>query len=145
MQKFIQKFLPMAVAAMLFSVSAHAEMTGKHEVVTTYINAYNQKDIEQMSSLMHPDIEWIDIAGSTQTVSVSGKQAMLQGLAAYFATDLESVSVLQGAAVNGPYVSGVEKVLWVDTDNQERQQSATVVYELEDGLIRRVWYFPAVK
>jgi len=46
--------------------------------------------------------------------------------------------------VNVPYVSVTETANWTATDGTKKSQSSMTVYELEDNLIRRVWYYPAV-
>ena len=44
----------------------------------------------------------------------------------------------------GPYVSVLERAEW-QSDGKTKRQSSLCVYELQDGLVRRVWYYPAAK
>ncbi|MCI5048467.1 MAG: nuclear transport factor 2 family protein [Aquisalinus sp.] len=140
------RFLPLILALSL-SLSAFMpapEQASQSHIVMAYVQAFNDRDIEQISTMMHTDIEWIDISGSTQSISFSGKSAMVEGITAYFASGYNGQSEMTRFAVNGNFVSGVETVSWQTAAGQNRRQSATVVYQLEDGLIRRVWYFAAV-
>ncbi|MCI5045262.1 MAG: nuclear transport factor 2 family protein [Aquisalinus sp.] len=139
-------FLPVIFAlAPLFSafMTTPVQASQAH-IVTAYVQAFNERDIERMSTMMHEDIEWIDISGSTQSVSYSGKDAMTEGITAYFANGYDGQSKMTELSANGNFISGVETVFWQTAAGQNRSQSATVVYELEDSLIRRVWYFAAV-
>ena len=71
------------------------------------------------------------------------------GLAAtYETTDIKMQSALgkfdrDGWTV-GPYVAIRERVSWTAKSGR-RTQTALGVYEVRDGRVRRVWYYPAVR
>ena len=112
-------------------------------LVQAYTEAYNAHDLADMSANMHPDIEWINIEGSTQQIITGDKQALVKELTGYFGSDPSSISTLSDWRVNGSYVSVKETVTFTRKDSTQGSQASLAVYEIEDGLIRRVWYFPA--
>ena len=112
-------------------------------LVQSYANAYNANDLETMAAKMHDDIEWINIEGSSQTIITDGKEALVAELGSHFSSSPISSSTLSDWSVNGKYVSVKETVSFKRKDGTTGSQASLSVYELEDGLIRRVWYFPA--
>ena len=46
--------------------------------------------------------------------------------------------------MSGSFVAIREHVRW-QTETGEKSQAALAVYEVRDGKIRRVWYYPAEK
>lgn len=115
------------------------------EAVETYVSAFNARDLNAMRELMHQRIQWLSIDGTQIGTVSSGRETLTQDLRGYFETGTDVVSTLSGISQNGPYVSTVEAVTWTGDDGEAQTQSSLAVYELsEDGLIRRVWYFPEV-
>ncbi len=148
MRKWLVKFAWLAV--LVFGVGAcnkagsvKAEVAPNQAVVQSYVNAYNAHDLEAMADMMHSDIEWINIEGSAQSVVTEDKSALVRELTRYFAGSPQSGSTLSDWSVNGVYVSAKETVTFTRKDGTQGAQASISVYELEDGLIRRVWYFPA--
>ena len=112
------------------------------QVIESYIKAYNEADPENMGKLMHDDIQWITIKDEKASITSRGKSAMMEGLNAYFDGSFRISSSLGGWGENGNYVSVVETASWTGKSGKQQSQSANVVYQVEKGLIHRVWYFP---
>lgn len=121
------------------------EPTGAAEIVADYVELNNACDAAGMARLMHEDIEWLNISGDTVSTVSSGKDTLSAELASYMSNGCSTQSALSDFSVNGPYVAVTETVSWKGRDGAEQSQSATSVYEIENGLIRRVWYFPEVR
>lgn len=133
-------------AALVFLLASCASTpkptTSQTDLVQAYVAAYNVRDLQAMSALMHPDIEWLSIEASGIETLADGKEDLVGQMQAYLATS-DTVSELGDIATNGAFVSGIETARWMGADGMQKAQSAMAVYEIEDNLIRRVWYFPA--
>ena len=145
---------PVSVAALVLSMALIVTACGQAQqpqsknrigqsLIQSYAAAYNAHDLKTMSQLMHDDIEWINIDGSGQILVTTDKSALTSELTAYFSGNPQSDSTLSDWRVNGRYISATETVTFTRKDGSKGSQASLSVYELEDGLIRRVWYFPA--
>ena len=116
-------------------------------LVRQYVDAYNRGDVAAMAQLMHPDIEWLSISGSSVAAVASGKEALVADLRKHLKGAPEgNRSELGSIIVTGNTASVVETAHWISKDGEARAQSSLAVYETVDGrLIRRVWYFPATR
>jgi len=112
------------------------------DVVERYMAAYNDHDLEAMLALTHPEIQWLSINGDELRVETEGRDALGQALRGYFESVPSSRSTIEAMMPAGSRVSVRERAEW-DTPSGPRSQSALSVYEIADGLIRRVWYFAA--
>jgi len=99
----------------LWLTACNNSNTTEHPIISAYSEAWNNKDLEGMSSLMHPDIEWLSVTGNDISVEVSGKDALSQ------------------------------TTHWTNKAGEPQSQSSLTVYELKDDLIRRVYYYPSVQ
>lgn len=97
-----------------------------------------------MSALMHPDIEWLSVKGNEIIVEESGKQALSTSMAEWFQSPNLPKGNLRDWNLNGDYVAVTETAAWTSDAGEDKSQSALTVYELEDNLIRRVYYYPSV-
>jgi hypothetical protein len=106
------------------------------DVAEALVGAFNQHDPEAMAALVSADFElyYIDdegIAGLT----IRGPEELVAEMSAYFSSR-PSVRSTIADAIDGPvFVSFREQIIG--------GQSSIAVYEVRDGLIKRVWYFPA--
>jgi len=114
-------------------------------IVSAHVDAFNEGDVAGMSKMQHPNIEWLNINGSTMTVQASGRAALAKNMQDYFNSTTRVTGTLRNWSLNGDYVSVTETVRWKAADGKTKTQSAITVYQLEDNLIRRVWYYPSVE
>ena len=114
------------------------------DAVRDLTDAFNRHDVAAMRALWHEDIVWLDIDGETMSVAVRGLRSFEEAMTAYFKSYPDVRSTLAGAAESGAFLSGVETVTWT-SKGADRSQSGPVVYEVRDGKILRVWYYPATK
>ena len=114
-------------------------------IVSAHVDAFNEGDVEGMSKMQHPNIEWLNINGSTMTVQASGRAALAKNMQDYFNASTRVTGTLKDWSLNGDFVSVTETVRWKAADGKAKSQSALTVYQLEDNLIRRVWYYPSVE
>ncbi|MGJ8559104.1 MAG: nuclear transport factor 2 family protein [Litorimonas sp.] len=115
-----------------------------HPVVVAHVEAFNAGDIAAMGQVEHADIEWLRIVDSTVIVDVVGREELASIMTDYRMSNPTVIGTLRDWSVNGDYVSVTETASWVTEDGQKKAQSALTVYQIEDNLIRRVWYYPRV-
>lgn len=118
-----------------------APQPGALAVVEAQLQAFNRHDVAALAAGVAPDFVWLSVSGDSVAVEVRGRAEFERGMAAYFAELPDVRSTIEDAVVNGRFVAFRERVRWSGKDG-ERSQSALAVYEVEDGLIRRVWYYP---
>ncbi len=105
-------------------------------VAEALVDAFNRHDPEAMAALVTPDFElYYVIEGGVAELATRGSAQLLAEMKAYFA-DRPSVQSTMSGAIDGPvYVSFREQIVG--------GQSSLAVYEVREGLIKRVWYYPA--
>ena len=138
----IKPFLILLSAWLCMSCSPQAAQT-PHPLITAYSDAYNAKDLDAMAALMHPDIEWLSVKGNEIIVEVSGKAALSEAMTSFFKDPNMATGSHRDWSINGNHVAVTEIASWTDKTGQPKSQSALTVYQFDDGLIRRVYYYPA--
>lgn len=88
---------------------------------------------------------WYTVVGDTTKLAMQGRAAQRSGLVSYFKGLPDVRSELEGVMANGPWVMASERVRWTSTKSGPQERVSISVYEIRDGLIKRVWYFPAEK
>jgi uncharacterized protein (TIGR02246 family) len=134
-----------APGAALASAQQEAAPTpAAEQVVRRYMAAYNQQDVRAVLAFLADEITWFSIQGDSVSVQARGKAAFESFLGKYFANNPTSRSEVEQAQVLGPFVSIVERATW-KAKSGEQTQAALAVYEVQEGKIRRVWYYAAVR
>jgi hypothetical protein len=126
------------------AVLAH-EINGNAATAASYVDAYNARDIDAMSALMHTEIQWIAIEGGKSEVVADGRTALVEQMTSYLSSPSVTRSSYSDVIENGRFLTMRETAQWKDAAGKDQAQSAIAVYEFEDGLVRRVWYYPAQK
>ena len=114
-------------------------------LISNYAAAFNARDLAAMEKMMHSDIQWLSINGAEISIVTDGKQALVDELTGYFASKPTSASALENWTQSGKYIGVTETSSWPGKDGTAQSQSSLSIYEVEDGLIRRVWYYPEQK
>ncbi|MCK5571893.1 MAG: nuclear transport factor 2 family protein [Bacteroidetes bacterium] len=139
----MQKALSILIFFLLLTPSTHAqEGNPSFQLVEKMTKAFSMQDEEAMAAALSDDIGWYSILGDTLTVQAQGKEALFKGLRSYFESIPSAHSEIEESFVSGKYVIIRERGYW-HQNGVQRSQSSLAVYELKDGLIARVWYFPA--
>lgn len=112
--------------------------------VEQFIAAFNERNLEGMLALAHEGIEWYSISGGQAHLETSGKAALSESLRAYFQRCPSCQSEISITGRNGHFVSARETATW-ERHGKRMQQASLSVYELEQGTIRRVWYYEPVR
>lgn len=111
--------------------------------VDAYVAAYNARDLEAMLSLMHEEVQWLSVEGSEVAVFADGKDDLSSQMAQYFASPMATISRIEGGVRDGRFIAVREVASWTDSAGEPRSQSAMAIYEIDGGLVRRVWYYPS--
>lgn len=120
------------------------ETVAPHPVITAHVEAFNAQDAAAMSQLQHPDIEWFSVNGSDMELAVKGREDLAEEMKNMFTSPIRVRGDLRDWSMNGNYVAVTETASWTNKKGEAKAQSALTVYEMEDGLIRRVYYYPTV-
>lgn len=112
-------------------------------IVADYVDAYNARDLDAISELMHPDIQWLSVAGASIEIIADGKSDLSNQMRAYMDSPAATTSEIADEVADGCFVAVREIARWAASDGTERSRSALAVYELESGTVRRVWYYPS--
>ncbi|MDJ0642483.1 MAG: nuclear transport factor 2 family protein [Erythrobacter sp.] len=136
-----------AAAFLLPAHPASAEEPARSElqIAVAYVEAYNARDLPAMLELMHDDVEWLSIEDSKVVAFATGKADLAAQMEAYLASPSATLSTVEGSVTDGRFVAVREVAHWTDAEGNARSQSALAVYEIEHGLVRRVWYYPATR
>lgn len=140
LQRFVLTFL------LLITTVAHSGDSASPNVKTVerFMAAFNSQDSGAMAGFVAHDIEWLSIAGKQVTAEASGKGDLVESMNAYFESCPSCRSELSSVISTASRVSAVEDASWQGDSGPETQRALSV-YEFSDGLISRVYYFPAEK
>lgn len=112
------------------------------EVVEQFIAAFNEHSVGQLLSHTTDSVHWFNISGSKMLIETSSKNELGAAMADYFQTLPDAKATLTQAVSSANYVSTIEKVTW-SHDGELDSQCSIGVYELKQGKINAVWYYPA--
>ena len=70
------------------------------------------------------------------------QDALKQAMSGYFASVPSARSEIRSIYQSGSFVFALEQAFWTSKE-VEKSQCSMAVYELVDGMIKHVWYFPA--
>lgn len=127
------------------SEDASTDATPEIETVRAVVRAFNAHDPEALAELVSDDVLWLAVEGREIMVEAEGRAALVEGMTGYFAAFPTVRSEIEEISGMGPYVTAYETASWTDDAGSERSQSSLAVYRIEGGLVRQVWYYPAVR
>jgi hypothetical protein len=130
-----------AAVAALFLGGA-SEAPSATETVRAFVAAFNARDLEAMLALADDAIEWGSLDGRAITVETSGKEALRASLTGYFASCPSCRAELEWVEPAGSRVAAYERSSWTTAAGVAKSQASLSVYELANGRIARVLYFP---
>lgn len=112
------------------------------EVVEGFVSAFSDHDIDAMLEWTTDDVRWMSVSGASLSIETAGRDALREAMAGYFSSTPSARAEIVSSTASGSFVHAVEKATWM-VDGIERSGCSMAVYELADGKIRNVWYFPA--
>jgi len=103
-------------------------------VIQAQVVAYNARDIDAFIALHSPTAQLFNLP--TGALICEGEAAIRQRYTGRFQNDALHATV-KNRMVMGNYVIDHEDIVGIDPD---RAVSAMAIYEVENGLIQRVWF-----
>ena len=135
----------LALALALTGAPLSAQACSPQEtVVRQFVDAFNRKDLDGMMALADTGISWLSVIGDSTRLEVHGQAGLRVSMESYFRSLPTSRSTLETVRSMDRWVSAWERATW-DAPEGPRTQFALSVYEVEDGRVRRVYYYPAIR
>jgi len=113
-------------------------------VADQHMKAFSRHDIMAVNALSHPDVTWMSFDGNASVVQVNGHKGIEQYLTGYFSSVPNLRSEVQAISATGPYITIRERSSWSDPHG-DHAQTSIMVFEVRDGLIHRVWFYPPTR
>ncbi len=112
--------------------------------VRALIQAYNERDHAEYASMLAEDVRWYSINGNEISVEGEGAAAIAAWTRSYLEESCTTCrSELLSVARSGRFVATIERASWTGADGSCLTQTSPAVYEVIDGRVRAVWYYPA--
>ena len=112
-------------------------------LLRTYLAAFNAHDAAATAACLAEDVKWYSVFGDNLAREGESREAVQTWLAGYF-TSLPTVrSTFLSMDQVGPIITVRERATWQTPDGATQRTESIGVYQVHDGLIRRVWYYPA--
>ena len=137
-----QPVIPPVPAPKPATMPALTPASSPEAVVRANFEAFNRQDIDALVATVAEDFIWYNIENDKMAIEASGRESLRMGLQDYFKALPTARSVAETMAASGPYVSVRERASWTTRTGEKKSQVAITVYEVRNGLIKRVWYYP---
>ncbi len=128
----MRSILVFLLATGLYS-SLQAQEQKPETIVQRQLDAYNAQKLAAFAATYSDSIEIFRFPGKP---TLTGKAALEKSYGALFAKYPNNRAAVLNRIVQGNHVIDQEKV----TGRGDRETQATAIYEVKDGLIRRVWF-----
>lgn len=117
------------------SAAAPVATETPEQLVQRQLDAYNARDIDKFAATYAENVELIDF--STGKVGLTGRAKLAESYAKFFASAPKLNCIIKHRAVHGNRIVDHEYVTGLPNG---KTAEATAVYEVENGLIRRVTF-----
>ena len=112
------------------------------DVIRSQLQAFNAHDANAMVANLHEKFAWFGVNSDVMTVEMEGRGNFFNSMRDYFAGVPGARAEIEELFVAGPFVTALERAFWLQGGTEVSQASLSI-YEIRDGLIFRVWYYPA--
>lgn len=132
-----------------FAAFAHGNtaylMTPEAMLLRAYLDAFNRHEAEAVAAFCADNFKWFSVDGDKTSVDADGRAPLRDWLVGYFKSLPTVRSEFLSVDQAGPFLTVRERASWDNKEGKRVSQQGFGLYEIRDGLIQRVWYFPAVK
>lgn len=108
-----------------------------------YYDAFNRHDAAATAAFCAEDLKWYSVDGDKVGTDASSRAQLQEWLTGYF----QSLPTVRSDVVSvdqaGAFLTVRERASWENKAGKRVSQQALGTYEIRDGMIRRVWYFPS--
>jgi ketosteroid isomerase-like protein len=129
----------MALGIALFAQGVPA--SSNKDTVENFVEAFNRHDIDAMLELTTDDLRWMSLANEQLSIEASNQRELREAMASYFASTPSARAEIRSITESGPFVHTVEEALW-SSHGAKKNQCSMAVYEILEGNVHNVWYFP---
>lgn len=136
------KFRSLAIACCLV---ASLRASPETDVIQKQLAAFNRHSADEVVACYAEDIKWRSIDGDEVSIEGDGRESIRTWLTGYFKSLPTVKSELLEINQTGAHVVFREHATWTGKDGKPRGQTAIGVFEVRDGLVKRAWYFPAIR
>ncbi len=132
-----------------FSPFAHGSTsyltTPEAILLRAYLDAGNRLDADTVAAMCAENFVWYAVEGDKLTPEVQGRAKLHEWLTGYYKNIPSARSEFLSLEQAGPFLTVRERASWDNKEGKRVSQQALGLYEIRDGLIQRVWYYPAAK
>jgi hypothetical protein len=111
------------------------------DTIVAQLDAFNAGNVDAMVANLAEEFAWFAVDSDRTVVELAGRNEFRRSMESYFASVYEPRAEIHSLTASGNFVAVVETAFWL-TQEGEAAQSSLAVYEVRDGLIHRVWYYP---
>lgn len=114
-------------------------------VLRAYLDAGNRLDADAVAALCAENFAWYNVENDKVVPEVQGRAVLHEWLLGYYKKLPSARSEFLSIEQAGPFLTVRERASWNNKEGQRLSQQAIGIYEIRDGLIQRVWYFPSAR
>lgn len=141
MLKAIDMKFKLSVFALFSMATLFAQDLKVYDIVSEQVLAFNAGDVDRLVDQVSEDFKWYYIGSDTLLLELSGKEQFKANMSGYF-SEVKSVHAeISEYAIDGNRMSFKEVVTYETVSGKKGSTSAMAVYEVQNDLIYRVWYF----
>lgn len=127
------------------ALSKPAPTTIEASTLRSYLDAFNRHDPEAVTALLSPNVKWFSVDSDKLNPEAESRDAIRTWLTGYFKAQPDVRAEFLSLEQTGTLLAVRERVTWTAPDRSARSQQSHAVFEIRQGLIHRVWYFPAAR
>jgi ketosteroid isomerase-like protein len=120
-------------------------MTPEAILLRAYLDAVNRMDADAVTAMCAENFTWYNVEGDKVAPEVQGRAKLHEWLSGYFKSIPSVRTEFLAVEQAGPFLTVRERAAWDNKAGRRVSQQALGIYEIRDGLIQRVWYYPSVK
>jgi|JI10StandDraft_1071094.scaffolds.fasta_scaffold41385_4 hypothetical protein len=136
---FLAASASLAITACASAPAALSTLSPEAALVQRQLDAYNAHDLEAFIATYSPEIEIFDISNAS-TAQMTGLEGMRAVYGEMFSTMPNLRCDLGNRIADGAFV--VDREICAMGEPGDPPERAIAIYQVEDNLIRRVWFAP---
>jgi len=121
--------------------ASDADPVDQFAVIDVQLAAFNAHDVNAMVANLAEDFAWFAVDPDMTRAELRGREEFRRSMELYFTSVPGARAEIEERLGVGPFAAVRERAYWM-RGGVEFSQASLAVYELRDGLIRRVWYYP---
>jgi hypothetical protein len=133
------------MALPMVSASAQGVQSDRREVLNAFFETFNAHDVEAMVEWVSDDVRIIYVTENGDGSEVNGGDNLAQSMREYFVALPSAQSEILSVMVDGDHLAVRERASWTVANGEPKSQTALSVYQIRNGVISVVWYFPETR